>query len=169
MKARDVLIGAAVVVFVAIAGWFWLSPVETGAVPDVQLLTITGAKMRLSSLRDRPVLVTFWATTCPTCIKEIPALKALYRRLGPYGLEVIGIAVYYDRPDQVMALAKRRDIPYPVALDLDRSAMRAFGMKRAITPTTILIAPDGRVVMRKTGLVDMDQLDRTIRAMLPPA
>ncbi len=169
MQARDALVGAAVVVLVAIAGWFWLSPDDNDVAPDIQLLTITGAKLRLSGLRERPVLVTFWATTCPTCIKELPALKALYRSLGPYGLEVIGIAVYYDRPDQVMALAKQRDIPYPIALDLDRSAMRAFGMKRAITPTTILIAPDGRVVMRKTGAVDMDQLGRTIRAMLPAA
>ncbi len=68
-----------------------------------------------------------------------------------------------------MAMAKQRDIPYPVALDLDRSAMRAFGLQRAITPTTILIAPDGRVVMRKAGLLDMDKLDQTIRAMLPAA
>lgn len=167
MKAKDAFVGAAVVIILAVVGWVWLSPSGTQSAPDVQLLTTTGSTLRLATLRERPVLVTFWATTCTTCVKEIPDLKALYRELGPRGLEVIGIAMYYDPPNQVMEMIKRREIPYPIALDLDQRAMRAFGLKQAITPTTFLIAPDGRIVMRKAGLLDMEKLKQTIQTMLP--
>lgn len=169
MKLKDVVVGAAVVVILAVVGWVWLSPTGTQQVPDVRLLTTSGAELRLSALRERPVLVTFWATTCTTCVKEIPELKALYRELGPQGLEIIGVAMYYDPPNQVMEMIKQRDIPYPVALDLDKRAMQAFGMKQAITPTTFLIAPDGRIVFRKAGLLDMPRLKQTIQDMLPAA
>lgn len=169
MNAKHALIGAAVVVMLAITGWIWLGSSATASAPDVELLTTTGSKLRLSALRNRPVLVTFWATTCSSCIAELPELKALYRKLSPRGLEVIGIAVYYDPPVQVMDMVKQREIPYPVAFDLDRSAMHAFGLRRAITPTSFLIAPDGRIVMRKSGVLDMQTVEQTIRSMLPAA
>lgn len=169
MKIRDALVGATVVMIIAVVGWVWLSPAGVDRVPSLQLTTTTGEKLDLAALRDRPVLVTFWATTCTTCVKEIPDLKALYRELGPRGLEVIGVAMYYDPPNQVMEMVKQRDISYPIAFDLDQRAMQAFGMKQAITPTTFLIAPDGRIVMRKAGLLDMERLKQTIRDMLPAA
>lgn len=167
MKAKDAFVGAAVVIIAAVIGWVWLSPAGVQQAPDLRLMTTTGDELRLGSLRERPVLVTFWATTCTTCVKEIPDLKALYRDLGPRGLEIIGVAMYYDPPNQVMEMIKQRDIPYPIALDLDKSAMQGFGMQQAITPTTFLIAPDGRIVMRKVGLLDMNQLQQTIQTMLP--
>lgn len=169
MKIRDALVGATVVMIIAVVGWVWLSPAGVDRVPSLQLTTTTGEKLDLATLRNRPVLVTFWATTCTTCVKEIPDLKALHRELGPRGLEVIGVAMYYDPPNQVMEMVKQRDISYPVAFDLDQRAMRAFGMKQAITPTTFLVAPDGRIVMRKAGLLDMERLKQTIRDMLPAA
>lgn len=169
MKMKEVLVGAAVVAIIAVVGWVWFSPAGVERAPDVRLLTSSGAELSLESLRDRPVLVTFWATTCTTCVKEIPDLKALYQDLAPRGLEIIGVAMYYDPPTQVMAMMKQREIPYTVAFDLDKSVMSAFGMQQAITPTTFLIAPDGRIVMRKAGLLDMQRLRETIQSMLPAA
>lgn len=170
MKLKDGLIGAVVVTIVAVVAWVWMSPAGVERAPrDLALTTASGEPLNLGDLRQRPVLVTFWATTCTTCVKEIPELKALYRELAPRGLEVIGITMYYDPPNQVLKMIQQRDIPYPVAFDLDQQAMQAFGMKQAITPTTFLVAPDGRIVMRKAGLLDMDQLKRTIEGMLPAA
>lgn len=170
MQLKDAIVGAAVVAIVAVVAWVWMSPAGVERAPtDLTLSTASGEELNLGHLRQRPVLVTFWATTCTTCVKEIPEFKALYKELGPRGLEVVGIAMYYDPPDQVVKMIEEREIPYPVAFDFDRRAMQAFGMEQPITPTTFLIAPDGRIVMRKAGLLDMERLRHTIEGMLPAA
>ncbi len=122
--------------------------------------------MRLEELRGRPVLVTFWATTCTTCVAEIPHLVDLYNTLAPKGFELIAVAMYYDPPNRVMEMAKRRALPYTVALDVDANASRAFGDVK-LTPTSFLIAPDGRIVHQKLGEMDMSKVERMIRDMLP--
>lgn len=170
MKAKDLVVGVVLVAIVAVVAWVWLSPAGTQHAPaQLALPAASGGKLELGDLRQRPALVTFWATTCTTCVKEIPDLAALYRDLAPRGLEVVGIAVYYDPPDQVVKMVRERNIPYPVAFDVERRAMHAFGMEQAITPTTFLIAPDGRIVFRKAGLLNMERLRQTIEDMLPSA
>lgn len=133
--------------------------------PDISLVTIKGEQLQLASYRGRPLLVTFWATTCPGCIKEMPHLIELYEEMQPLGLEIIGIAMDYDPPNLVIAMTEERAIPYPIALDIQADAARAFGNVR-LTPTSFLIAPDGRIAYRKTGVLDMDRIRQDIRAML---
>jgi thiol-disulfide isomerase/thioredoxin len=111
------------------------------------------------------VLVTFWATTCNSCVSEIPHLIELYDELAPQGLEIIAIAMDYDPPNRVVALRKARNIPYPVALDIQADAARAFGDVR-LTPTSFLIAPDGQIAHRRTGKLNMAALRKDILAML---
>ena len=108
------------------------------------------------------MLVTFWATTCSSCVREIPHLIRLYDELAPQGLEIIGIAMDYDPPNRVLAMRKARNMPYPVALDIHADAARAFGNVR-LTPTSFLIAPDGRIAYRKIGRMDMARLREDIR------
>ena len=105
------------------------------------------------------------STTCPSCVREIPHLIQLYRELEPGGLEIIGITMAHDPPNQVLAMRISRSIPYPVTLDIQADAARAFGNIR-VTPTTFLIAPDGRVVQRKIGMLDMPGMRREILAMI---
>lgn len=144
--------------------WHTLSGPHTS--PDISLLTVDGETLLLASLRGRPLLVTFWATTCTSCVREIPHLVKLYNELSPSGLEIIGIAMHHDPPDQVLTMRRTRNIPYPVALDLQAEAARAFGNVR-VTPTSFLIAPDGRIMYRKIGALDMPLLRQAILAMLP--
>ena len=96
----------------------------------------------------------------------MPHLIELYRELHPRGLEVIGVSMYYDPPIQVVEMIKRRNIPYPVVMDLDRKILTAFGMQTPLTPTTFLISPDGRIVLQKSGIIDMQHLRRDIENML---
>jgi peroxiredoxin len=95
----------------------------------------------------------------------MPQLVKLYREFAPRGLEVIGIAMAYDPPDHVVALSKARNIPYPIALDINSKAARAFGDVGA-TPTSFLIAPDGRVAHRKAGELDIHMVRQLIAGML---
>jgi len=150
---------------IAVAGYYHLAPTRLARAPDISLLSVDGEELRLHAYRGRPLLVTFWSTTCPSCVREIPHLIDLYRELAPRGLEIIGIATAHDPPDQVLAMRTSRGMPYPVTLDIHNEAARAFGDVR-VTPTSFLIAPDGRVVQRRIGILDIAGLRREILAML---
>ena len=145
MKLKETLISLFAGTLMAALGYLWYAPAGLKSSPDISLMTIEGEELRLAELRGKPLLVTFWATTCPGCIKEMPHLIELYNELSPRGLEIIGIAMDYDPPNQVVAMSKARNIPYPVALDIHAEASLAFGNVR-LTPTSFLIAPNGKIV-----------------------
>lgn len=165
MKSRGVLITLIAMVLLATFGYFWMVPAALKTSPDIDLMTLEGKELQLANLRGRPVLVTFWATTCNSCVSEIPHLIELYDELAPQGLEIIAIAMDYDPPNRVVALRKARNIPYPVALDIQADAARAFGDVR-LTPTSFLIAPDGQIAHQRTGKLNMAALRKDILAML---
>ncbi len=165
MKSRDILVGVFALVLLAVVGYVWFAPGGMQQAPQVRLVTLQGNDITLDQLRGRPVLVTFWATTCPGCRKEMPHLVKLYRDLHPKGLEIVGIAMSYDPPNQVKNLVQQRAIPYTIALDITGEAARAFGDVR-LTPTSFLIAPDGRIVKQKIGEMDMDEVRRLVGGML---
>jgi len=133
--------------------------------PDIQMQTTTGGIIDLRQ-RNAPTLVVFWATSCSSCLKEQPQLVQLYQELQPQGLMVIGVSMHYDPPIQVAKLLKQRNIPYPIVMDVQKKIARAFKLKKMITPTTILISPDNKIVFRQTGLLDMAALRDQILDMV---
>ncbi|MBK8182902.1 MAG: TlpA family protein disulfide reductase [Candidatus Competibacteraceae bacterium] len=133
--------------------------------PPLAGQTLDGRTLSLEQLRGKPVLVTFWATTCSSCIEEMPHLVELYRDLNPKGLEIIGVAMAYDPPDQVRAMVKQREIPFPIVLDTQERIAQEFDNVR-LTPTSVLISPEGRIVHYRLGLLDIPKLRDTIQGML---
>src|SRR5690606_26153841 len=106
MRRKD-LIGALIAaVLVVTVGLVWLGPWSGEPAPEVNFTTLDGREINLADLRGQPVLVTFWATTCPGCVAEIPHLKNLYSELGPQGMELIAVAMSYDPPEQVAAMVE---------------------------------------------------------------
>lgn len=166
MKIKHSLFSLFGLVLVGALVYLWLAPHGLARAPDITLKTLQGASLQLTHLQGKPVLVTFWATDCPGCIKEMPHLVELYKALAPGGLEIIGITVPRARPDHVIAMAKINQLPYPIALDVDGKASQAFGNVR-LTPTSFLIAPDGRIVLQKTGELDMQKIQALIKTLLP--
>jgi len=134
--------------------------------PDIQMQTATGEVIKLHA-RQAPTLVVFWATSCASCLKEQPELVKLYQELQAQGLMIIGVSMYYDPPVQVAKLVAQRNIPYPIVMDVQKKVAEAFKLKEMVTPTTILISPDNKIVFRKSGLLNMAALRNQILAMLP--
>ena len=165
MKTRELFITAFMLLLIITLGYVWISPASQTA-PDLNLSTATGSQIQIGSKQTKVVLINLWATSCTSCIKEIPHLSKLYQELNPQGLEVVGISMYYDPPVQVMEMVKRKPVPYPVVFDLDKKIIHAFGIKNPITPTTLLISPKGKIVYRKVGLPDMQYLRKLIKPML---
>jgi peroxiredoxin len=132
--------------------------------PDETFTTITGKKIALKNLRGKPVIVTFWATDCPGCIKEIPHLLDLYRQYHKQGLEIIAVAMYYDPPNHVVSMTNDLQLPYDVALDLKAEHAHAFGDVQLI-PSSFLIGPDGLIDLKKTGAFDPLEMKSRIETL----
>lgn len=166
MRKQEFIIALVVlIIFIAIS-FLWLGPSGLQKAPDITFTTLDGEKIELKSLRGKPTLVTFWATSCPGCIKEMPHLIELYHELHAKGLEIIGVAMPYDRPDHVIEMRKRKNIPYPIALDVNGEAVRAFGNVR-LTPSSFLINPEGMIVKHKIGEMNIKKVHALIVDMLP--
>ncbi len=133
--------------------------------PDIHLQTLDGKSISLLSLRGRPTLLTFWATDCPGCLKEIPHLKKLHHDFSDDGLTVIAVAMSFDKPSNVIAMTKEKQLPYVIAFDLQGDAAKAFGDVR-LTPTNFLIAPDGRIALHKIGEFDVPDMRARIQSFL---
>lgn len=125
--------------------------------PDITVKTIKGETVRLSSLRGKVVMVNFWATSCATCVQEMPELITLYRQYQAQGLELIAVAMQYDPPNYVMNYAESKQLPFKVALDIDGAAAQAFGGILG-TPTTYVIDPQGKVFKRYLGIPNWSEL-----------
>lgn len=164
MKRTNALILCALAV-IAVMAWLWLSNPGLGSAPAITFHAIDGRQIALRQLTGKPVLVNFWATSCPGCVKEMPALAALHQELGARGFTIIGVAMAYDPPDQVLRMVKEKQIPYPIALDTAGEIARDFG-NVMLTPTSFLIAPDGHVVQQVVGELDIDSVRRQVRTWL---
>ncbi|MDZ7621903.1 MAG: TlpA disulfide reductase family protein [Candidatus Competibacteraceae bacterium] len=143
----------------------WFMPAGLRQAPPLVGQTLDGRTLTLEQLRGQPVLITFWSTTCPSCIEEMPHLVELYQELNPKGLEIIGVAMAYDPPAQVRALVEHRQLPYPIVLDTQSRIARAFDDVR-LTPTTVLISPQGRIAQYWLGPLDLPKLRDTLQRML---
>ena len=163
-----ILLGGCILLLMVVAGAWTIHSQRLLTAPDVTFKYIDGRQVKLKNLERHPVLVTFWATSCPGCMKEMPHLISLYKSLSAQGLEIVGVAMAYDPPDRVLALTSRRNIPYPIALDIDGTIAHAFD-DVTLTPTSFLIAPDGRIISHIVGELDMEKLHGQISAMLIPS
>ncbi|AEF99905.1 TlpA family protein disulfide reductase [Methylomonas methanica] len=143
--------------------WFWQNPTVRQA-PQLSFKTIKGERIDLADLKGKLVLVTFWATDCPGCIEEIPHLVELHRQYSNAGLTIIAVAMYYDPPNRVMAMAKAKQLPYAVALDPSGSLAQGFGNVQ-LTPTTFLIDRTGRIVLQNTGAFELQDIRQRLNQL----
>ena len=155
--------GLAAIVVVTVAGGLILS--QKPAAPDVTVATLKGDKLSLSQLHGKVVLVNFWATSCTTCVGEMPQMVETYNTFAPRGYEMVAIAMDYDRPDYVLNYATRNNLPFTVALDLKGDAAQAFGGVR-LTPTSFLIDKKGRIVQQYLGVPDFPKLHALVDQLL---
>ncbi len=160
-KLLIILAAAAVLAWATI----YLFPPAPRVPPETEFTLMDGSKVTLQSLRGRPVLVSFWATTCPPCVEELPDLIQLYRDLHPQGFELIAVAMPYDPPIQVQDFVQRHNVPYPVAIDVQGKVTSAFGGVPYV-PTAFVITPDGKTELTYTGRLDMAKARRIISRYL---
>jgi thiol-disulfide isomerase/thioredoxin len=101
----------------------------------------------LATLRGTPVVVNFWASTCPPCVREMPALEAVHQAAGG-DVAFVGVAVN-DRVDAAVERAEATGVTYPLVAD-PRGELFA-GAGGTLLPTTLVLDADGEVVRRLSG------------------
>ncbi|NBW01171.1 MAG: TlpA family protein disulfide reductase [Betaproteobacteria bacterium] len=152
-----------------LAALFILAAIAIGAAmmlraqpaPPLSAKTITGDLVSPDTLKGKPYLVNFWATSCVTCVKEMPDLTAVHQEFQARGYQTIAVAMSYDRPDYIASFVRDRSLPFLVIHDQDGTWAKAYG-DVAVTPTTFLVDRDGKIIKRYVGEPNFSELRKII-------
>jgi len=159
--------GAALALALALSGAVYFATASSPA-PASTFVFLDGSRKTTDDFKGKVTLVNFWATSCTTCVAEMPDLAATYERFAPKGYETIAVAMSYDPPAYVVNFAQTRKLPFKVAIDNTGAVALAWGDVR-VTPTTYLVDKRGRIVKRYVGTPDFAELHRLIEKLLAQA
>lgn len=144
-----------------------LFAVPAAAADGFSLKDLAGKTHTLGGYKGRWLLVNFWATWCPPCVKEMPELDRFHREFSPAGWQVVGLAV--DGPTPVKEFLAKVRVGFGVALAGfgGTELAQTLGNTAGGLPFTVLIDAQGRIRHRKMGATHFDELAAWARAMGP--
>ena len=118
----------------------------------------TGKTHTLDQYKGKWVLVNFWATWCPPCLKEIPDFVSLYEARKSQNFMALGIAIDYQDPKEVTDFVKKLSMSYPLVMGDDK-IMAQFGDVVGL-PVSFLYDPQGKLVLKKIGMLPKETLEK---------
>ena len=121
---------------------------EPVAAPDFELLDSVGNTHTLANYQGRVLVVNFWATWCPPCIREMPSLQNLRSALHDRGLEVLGINMG-EGPDEIEFFNNRVSVEFPLLLDENMIMTTDWEVQNL--PTTFVVDRNGRIIYAEVG------------------
>jgi cytochrome c biogenesis protein CcmG, thiol:disulfide interchange protein DsbE len=169
VRYRAAIIGAGVLILAALAASFLRTGSGDvrfagdlrvgGTLEQLELPALMGpGVVAYENFAQRPLVINFFASWCPSCIAEMPAFERVHRDLGDR-VGFLGVS-QSDPPDASIALVNRTGISYPTAIDRDGAFFRATGGLGM--PTTIFVRPDGEIADIWVGALDTETLERLI-------
>ena len=131
---------------------------ESGGLWGLSFTRPEGGELAMAGLRGRPLVLNFWATWCPPCVKEMPELDRFQTAFAPQGWQVVGLAV--DSPTPVRQFLQRVPVSFAIGLaGLEGTDLsRRLGNERGALPFTVVFDAGGRIVQRKLGETSFDEL-----------
>ena len=134
--------------------------------PDFAL-QLDGKAIRLADLRGKVVVLDFWASWCPPCVEETPALIALHRDISKRGGMVLGISLD-DDPAAYEKFLKDQGVNFPTYLDTSKAIPATYGT--SLYPEAYIIGRDGRIVRKVVGPQNWTGAEMTsiFDGLLPP-
>ena len=159
--------GAIALALAAVAGLGTWVVLGTGVSPAraSTFVLLDGSTLRSADLRGKVVLVNFWATSCTTCVAEMPDLVTTHQKYQAQGFDTLAVAMSYDPPSYVVNFAETRKLPFKVALDNTGAVAKAWGDVR-ITPTTYIVNKQGQIVKTYVGNPNFPELHQLIERLL---
>lgn len=135
------------------------------AAPASTFVLLDGSTRTTADLKGKVTLVNFWATSCVTCVAEMPQIVATHEKYQARGYQTLAVAMSYDPPAYVVNFAQSRKLPFGVALDNTGAVAQAWGDVR-LTPTTYIVDKRGEIVKRYVGTPDFAELHQLIEKLL---
>ncbi|CAN7402878.1 TlpA disulfide reductase family protein [Polaromonas sp. LjRoot131] len=135
------------------------------AAPESTFVLLDGSKKTTADLKGKVTLVNFWATSCVTCVAEMPKVISTYNKYKSQGYDTVAVAMSYDPPSYVVNYAQTRQLPFKVAIDNTGAVAKAWGDVQ-LTPTTYLVNKRGEIVKQYVGEPDFAALHLLIERLL---
>ncbi len=151
-------------VIVAVGAYVFVGTGVTTA-PESTFVLLDGSKINTASLKGKVTLVNFWATSCTTCVAEMPKVIATYDKYKTKGFDTIAVAMSYDPPAYVVNYVETRKLPFKVAIDNTGAVAKAWNEVK-LTPTTYIVNKQGEIVKRYVGEPDFTELHLLIEKLL---
>ncbi len=148
---------------VAAATYFSLN--SNKSAPHTSYLMLDGSQKSTTDWQGHVTLVNFWATSCTTCVAEMPMLSQTYEKYQAQGYRTVAVAMQYDPPEYVNNFVQSRKLPFEVALDHTGHNAKAWG-DISITPTTFLLNKQGEIVKQYVGAPNEQELHSLIEKLL---
>ncbi len=128
---------------------------KSPAAPPLNLSALDGRQFMLSTMKNRVVVVNFWATWCPPCIEELPTMQKLWDDTRAIGLDVLAVNVG-EPADRIQAFLDgfRPELTFPILLDSQGEAFQGWGVRGL--PKTFVINKRGQVIYEAEGGRDMN-------------
>ena len=161
---KKVISAAAVALALAVGVGVYLNT-GVSAAPASTFVLLDGSKKSTEDLKGKVTLVNFWATSCVTCVGEMPKVIATYDKYKGRGYDTLAVAMSYDPPSYVVNFAETRKLPFKVAIDNTGAVAKAWGDVQ-LTPTTFVVNKQGEIVKRYVGEPNFAELHQLIEKLL---
>jgi peroxiredoxin len=156
-------LAAALLLAIGAAGLYGCSGAQ--AAPESTFVLLDGSKKTTADLKGKVTLVNFWATSCVTCVAEMPRIVSTYEKYKAQGYDTLAVAMSYDPPSYVVNYTETRKLPFKVAIDNTGAVAKAWGDVK-LTPTTYIVNKRGEIVKHYVGEPDFAALHQLIEKLL---
>jgi peroxiredoxin len=160
---KHIVIASIVAAGAVLSGAYLLT--ANAAAPASTFVLLDGTKKSTEDLKGKVTLVNFWATSCVTCVGEMPKVIATYDKYKSQGYGTMAVAMSYDPPSYVVNYAQTRKLPFEVAIDNTGAVAKAWG-DVGLTPTSFLVNKRGEIVKRFVGEPNFSELHQLIEKLL---
>ena len=167
MAIKHLVAGVALAAFTGLGAYVYFGEAAQTA-PASHFVLLDGSSKSTQDLQGKVTLVNFWATSCVTCVAEMPEIIATHHKYQAKGYDTLAVAMSYDPPSYVVNFAQTRKLPFNVALDNTGAVAKAWGDVK-LTPTTYIVNKRGEIVKTYVGAPNFDELHRLIEKLLAEA
>jgi len=155
-------------ILIGLIAYIWFRPPATvtdlnQALPNLPFTTLDGRSGTLDGLRGKVVLVNFWATWCPYCRKEMPAMQRFYQDYQGQGFEIIAFSID-DDPAKVVQFMREEGYTFAAAM-ADGDIQQAFGPVSQV-PMSMIVDRDGRLRHKIKGQVYYGRIEDLVQPLL---
>jgi len=141
-----------------------MAQADSKVAPAFTLTNLAGETLSLDSYKGKVLIIDFWATWCPPCVKEIPHFVELYNAYNDKGLEILGVSVDRGGPATVEAFVAKNNVNYAIAM-ANMDVVDAYEVYTGI-PTTYIVDRNGNIVDKVIGYRDKSFFENHINDLL---